>query len=153
MEENVMGQKLDINGIKEIIPQREPFLLIDEIEELVPGERVVAIKHVREEEHYFKGHFPDQPVMPGVLIIEAMAQAGAAGVLSLPENKGRNAFFGGIDGARFRGIVVPGDNLRITVTLENVKSRGGKGHGEVVRLEADGSEARIASADILFMFV
>ena len=143
--------KLNTAQLKQYVPQREPFLMIDEVEDFTPGERVIALKHVREDEYYFPGHFPGQPIMPGVLIIEAMAQAGVVGVLSLPENKGRNAFFGGIDNARFRDMVVPGDTLRITVTFEALRSRGGKGHGEVVKLLPDGSEKPCATADLVFM--
>ena len=94
--------------IKEIIPHRDPFLFLDEVIELVPGERAVAIKSVRAEEPHFEGHFPGRPVMPGVLVIEALAQAGAVVALSLPENRGKLVLFAGIDGVRFKRIVVPG---------------------------------------------
>ena len=88
---------LNKEEIKKIIPQREPFLMIDEVEEYTPGESVVAYKYINETEWYFKGHFPDNPIMPGVLIVESLAQAGAVAILSLEENKGKNALFGGID--------------------------------------------------------
>lgn len=108
--------------IKEIIPHRDPFLLIDEVEELEPGVRVVAKKYLKPDEYWFKGHFPGEPVQPGVLTLEMIAQAGAVCLLSLPENKGRIAFFGGIDKAKFREMVRPGDTLVLTVEL--IKSRG-----------------------------
>ena len=88
---------MDKEQIKSIIPHRDPFLLIDEVVELEPGKRVVAKKHLKEDEAWFKGHFPNQPVQPGVLTIEMLAQAGAVCILSVPENKGKIAFFGGID--------------------------------------------------------
>jgi 3-hydroxyacyl-[acyl-carrier-protein] dehydratase len=114
--------------IKEIIPHRDPFLFLDEVVELVPGQRVVALKHVRPEEPHFEGHFPGQPIMPGVLIVEALAQAGAVAALSLPENRGKLVLFAGIDGVRFKRQVVPGDTLRLEV--EMTKSRGAIGKAE-----------------------
>ena len=111
--------------IKEIIPHREPFLLIDEILEMEVGKSVKAAKHVSADEYYFQGHFPAEPVMPGVLIVETMAQAGAVAVLSMPEYKGKTAYFGGIKNAKFRQKVVPGDTLDIEVNLEKMKRSAG----------------------------
>ena len=108
---------LNLEQIKEIIPHRDPFLLIDEVEEMEPGVRVVAKKYLKPDEYWFQGHFPGQPVQPGVLTLEMLAQAGAVCALSLPENKGKTAFFGGIDKAKFRRMVRPGDTLEITSTL------------------------------------
>ena len=113
--------------IEAILPHRDPFLLIDEVVELEPGARVVARKRVRGDEWWFAGHFPGRPVMPGVLIVEAMAQAGAVAVLSQEENRGRIAFFGGIDGVRFKRIVEPGDELELECRLEAVRGPIGKG--------------------------
>lgn len=108
--------------IKEVIPHRDPFLLIDEIEELEPGVRCVAKKYLKPDEYWFQGHFPGAPVQPGVLTIEMLAQTGAVCALSLPENKGKTAFFGGIDKAKFRRMVQPGETL--TLSVEFLKTRG-----------------------------
>jgi 3-hydroxyacyl-[acyl-carrier-protein] dehydratase len=113
--------------IEEILPHREPFLLIDEVVELEPGRRAVARKTVREDEWYLAGHFPGRPVMPGVLIVEAMAQTGAVAVLSEEENRGRLALFAGIDDLRFKRIVEPGDELELRCELERVRGPIGRG--------------------------
>src|SRR5881396_1357211 len=113
--------------IEAILPHREPFLLIDEVVELEPGERVVARKTVRPDEWYLSGHFPGRPVMPGVLIVEAMAQTGAVAVLSQEENRGRLALFAGIDDVRFKRIVEPGDELELECWLETARGPIGKG--------------------------
>jgi 3-hydroxyacyl-[acyl-carrier-protein] dehydratase len=118
---------LDRAGIEAILPHRDPFLLIDEVLELEPGTRVVARKQVRDDEWYLRGHFPGRPVMPGVLIVEAMAQTGAVAVLSEEENRGRLALFAGIDDTRFKRIVEPGDELELECTLEQVRGPIGKG--------------------------
>jgi 3-hydroxyacyl-[acyl-carrier-protein] dehydratase len=113
--------------IEAILPHRPPFLLIDEVVELEPGRRVVARKHVRDDEFWTAGHFPGRPVMPGVLIVEAMAQTGAVAVLSEEENRGRIAFFAGIDGVRFKRIVEPGDELELECELERIRGPIGRG--------------------------
>lgn len=115
--------------IKEVIPHRDPFLLIDSIEEMEIGKRVVATKYMKPDEFWFKGHFPDYPVVPGVLMLEMMAQAGAVAMLAMPENKGKIGFFGGVKEAKFRRQVVPGDTLRIEVEIIKVKGPVGVGKG------------------------
>ena len=118
---------LTTKEIMEIIPHRQPMLLIDTVEELEPGKRAVARKCVSYNEPYFAGHFPQESVMPGVLIVEALAQTGAVAILSLPENKGRIAYFGAINSAKFKGKVLPGDVL--TLETEIIKSKGPIGVG------------------------
>lgn len=131
--------------IMEIIPHRYPFLLIDTIEELTPGVRAVGKKCVSMNEPYFQGHFPGNPVMPGVLIIEALAQVGAVAILSQPEWKGRTAYFAGIDKAKFKRKVLPGDVLRLE--LEIIKVKGPVGIGRAVA-EVDGK--LVAQGELTF---
>lgn len=121
---------LNKEEIKKIIPQREPFLMIDEVEEYVPGESCTAYKNVLPDEYYFKGHFPGNPIMPGVLMVEALAQTGAVAILSMEENQGKNALFGGIDKLKFKRQVVPGDRLKLEVKI--IKRKGPIGIGEAL---------------------
>lgn len=126
---------LNQEQIKEIIPQRDPFLMIDEVQEYIPGQSATAYKYVNEEEWYFKGHFPGNPIMPGVLITESLAQTGAIAILSLEENKGKNALFGGIDKMKFKKMVVPGDKLKLEVKI--IKQKGPIGVGEAIATVED----------------
>lgn len=137
---------LNIKEIQEIIPHRHPFLLLDAIEDYEPGEYAVGYKCVTYREDFFKGHFPQKPVMPGVLIIEALAQAGAVAILSIPENRGKIAFFGGIQKCRFKGMVIPGDKLKLETRI--IKRKGPLGVGEAVA-SVDGKV--VASAELTFM--
>lgn len=139
---------LNQEQIKKIIPQREPFLMIDEVENYVPGESCTAYKKVRKEEYYFKGHFPGNPIMPGVLIVESLAQTGAVAILSMEENKGKNALFGGIDKLRFKKQVVPGDTLKLEVKI--IKRKGPIGIGEAIAT-VDGKVA--AKGELTFAIV
>ena len=122
-----MSGPLDRAAIEAILPHREPFLLLDEVTELEPGARVVARKLVREDECYLPGHFPGNPIMPGVLMVEAMAQCGAVAVLSEEENRGKLALFAGIDDVRFKRLVRPGDELELVCELERVRGPVGRG--------------------------
>lgn len=136
---------LDITQIKEIIPHRYPFLLVDKILEVEDGQKAVGIKNVTANEEFFNGHFPDYPVMPGVLIVEALAQVGAVAMLKKEENRGRLAFFAGIDNCRFKKQVKPGDQLRLEVEI--IRLRGPIGKGKAVAT-VDGEVA--CEAEITF---
>ena len=137
---------LGIKEIQEILPHRHPFLLIDCIEEVEPGVGAVGSKSVTYNEPFFAGHFPQEPVMPGVLIIEALAQTGAVAILSKEENKGKIAYFGGINSAKFKKKVVPGDKLRLECRI--IKQKGPVGVGQAVAT-VDGKVA--VSAELTFM--
>jgi 3-hydroxyacyl-[acyl-carrier-protein] dehydratase len=126
--------------IEEIIPHRPPFLLLDEVIELEPGRRVVALREVRADDWWVPGHVPDRPVMPGVLIVEAMAQAGAVAVLIEEENRGKIAFFAGIDDCRFKRVVEPGELLTLTCEIDTV--RGPIGRGKATAHVGDALAAR-----------
>ena len=134
-------------AIRELIPHRYPFLLVDRIEEVEPGVRAVGVKNVTQNEPYFEGHFPDYPVMPGVLIVEALAQVGAVGVMAKEEFRGKLALFAGIDGVRFRRQVIPGDVLRLEVEISRLRGVAGRGKGS-----ATVNGERVCEADLMFAF-
>lgn len=120
---------LDSTAIQKILPHRYPMLLIDRVEELEPGQHAVATRNVTINENVFNGHFPQNPVLPGALIVESLAQTGAVALLSQPEFKGKTAYFGGIKSAQFRKVVRPGDVMKLEVTLDKVKRNIGSGKG------------------------
>ncbi|AHY46669.1 fabZ: beta-hydroxyacyl-(acyl-carrier-protein) dehydratase FabZ [Rubrobacter radiotolerans] len=138
---------LGATEIRKLIPHRYPFLLVDRVVELEPGKRAVGIKNVTQNEPFFPGHFPEHPVMPGVLIVEAMAQVGAIGVMVVEEFRKKLALFAGIDGVRFRRQVLPGDTLVMEVEIQKLRGRIGRGKG---RASVDGELA--CEGDLMFAF-
>lgn len=120
---------MNAQEIQEILPHRYPMLMLDTVEELVPGEKCVAIKNISINEEIFQGHFPGNPTFPGALTVEALAQCGAVALLSMPEFKGKTAYFGGIKKARYRKMVRPGDQVKLEVTLDRLRGPVGSGKG------------------------
>ncbi len=143
-----MQTPLYAKEIQEILPHRYPFLLVDRIDEIVPGEKAVGIKNVTVNEPFFQGHFPGEPVMPGVLIVEAMAQVGAVALLGQEAHRGKLALFAGINKMRFKERVRPGDTLRMEVTLTGLRGSFGRGEGE-----ARVGEKVVAAGELLFAVV
>ena len=141
-------EKLDISKILAVLPHRYPFLLVDKILSLEPGKKASGIKNVSINEPFFQGHFPGKPVMPGVLIVEALAQVGAVSVLSMPENRGKLALFTGINNFRFKKIVEPGDQLELTVVMTGMRRNIGKGEAE-----ARVGDDIVASGELWFALV
>ncbi|WP_227762387.1 3-hydroxyacyl-ACP dehydratase FabZ [Zhaonella formicivorans] len=137
---------LDINAIQKVLPHRYPFLLVDRIVEFEEDKRVIGLKNVTVNEPFFAGHFPGYPVMPGVLIIEALAQVGAVLILSKPEYQGKIAFLAGVDNARFRRQVVPGDVLRLEMEVLKLRGRIGKAQGRAFVGEELACEAELMFA-------
>ncbi|WP_026882038.1 3-hydroxyacyl-ACP dehydratase FabZ [Clostridium akagii] len=139
---------LDIKQIMEIIPHRYPMLLVDRVDELEPGVRAVGFKNVTMNEPFFQGHFPGNPIMPGVLQVEAMAQLGAIALLSMEQFKGKTPLFGGIKAAKFRGMVVPGDILKLEINIVKIKGIAGIGKGI-----ASVNGKKVAEAELTFMII
>ena len=139
---------LEIDAIKEILPHRYPFLLVDRILELEPGKHALGIKNVTVNEPFFQGHFPQRAIMPGVLIIEAMAQVGGIMILSVEEHRGKLAYLGTVDGVKFRRPVVPGDTLQMKSELLRIRGNMGR-----VRCSAHVGDQSVAEAEIMFALV
>jgi len=136
---------MDIKDLMKVMPHRYPFLLVDRLLEVIPGEKAVGLKNVTINEPFFQGHFPGDPVMPGVLQVEALAQVGGAAVLSVPENRGKLVLFAGINKFRFKEVVRPGDQLILQVQLKQIRGSIGKGEGEI-KVE----EKVVASGELTF---
>jgi 3-hydroxyacyl-[acyl-carrier-protein] dehydratase len=138
---------LDIKEIQKILPHRYPFLLVDRIEEIEPGKRAAGLKNVTINEYFFQGHYPNEPVMPGVLIVEALAQVGATALMTMKEYEGKTPLFAGINKARFKRMVVPGDTLKLEVEILKLKGPIGTGLGKAY---VEGKLA--AEVELMFAF-